>query len=362
VTTLRSALVIVALAIPYILLSQTSGSREMKPATFSDIANILPSQCEWCHGWENHGSKAGYYMGTYGGLMDGPFRNGNFQRAIVPGDAENSPFVQFIEGRKQPRMPLGREPLRKERIELIRRWIDNGARPDRTTSKEHVIVMDGISVDKQNHSFWLSCRAPKDLQNIGLRVKVIDEATGKVVAYEWPQHAKDLNGRWNQWKIEVPVAALKLPGSVAVALYVSNGWAAATADLTQEELDKDESGLDGVIFLLEAKQTPDDELLKQKDFRTVPQPQNPPHQNIRFQYVLRAASDLMLTVKPEGGGSALFLWSDKDLPARKILETTWKLGSAPSLKTGWYFARMRCTSREASVFQPDLAILFRVVR
>ena len=66
----------------------------------------------------------------------------------------------------------------------------------------------------------------------------------------------------------------------------------------QDQLDKAEAELDGVIFLLEPKQTPDDELLKQKDFRTVPQPQNPPHQNIRFQYALRAASDLMLTVKP----------------------------------------------------------------
>ena len=94
----------------------------------------------------------------------------------------------------------------------------------------------------------------------------------------------------------------------------------------------------------------------------MPQPQNPPHQNIRFQNALRAASDLMLTVKPEGGGQPLFLWSDKDLPARKILETSWKLGSSPSLRTGWYFARMRCTSRDPAVFQPDLAILFRVVR
>ncbi len=89
-----------------------------------------------------------------------------------------------------------------------------------------------------------------------------------------------------------------------------------------------------MIFLVEPKQTPDDELLKQKDFRTVLQPHNPPHQNIRFQYVLRAASDLMLTAKPEGGGQPLFLWSDKDLPARKILETSWKLGSSPSLRTG----------------------------
>ena len=351
------ALLTVILLVRPTLAPQITGSTR-RGLTFKDIAGVIPPSCEWCHGWEKEARRTGYFMGTYEGLMDGPFRSGRFNKSIVPGDAEHSPFVQYIEGSRQPRMPYGRDALDKETIERIRRWIDDGAKSDERTSPEHVVAMDGVPVSTTKRSFWLSCRAPKDMQNIGLRVKVLDEATRNVVVYGWPQNtAKDINGRWNQWKVEVPEQSMKLPGTVTVSLHVSNG-----SPTFESGSGQDERELNGVIFILEPARTPDDELAKQKNLRMLPQPEKPPHQTVRFEYVLRAPSDLTLTVKPQGGGAALFQWSDKDLPPQKILNTVWNINSTPGVKTGWYCGRMRCTSRDPAVFQPDLAILFHIVR
>ena len=56
------------------------------------VASTLAAQpqpdasCVSCH---RHTKTAGYFVETYGGLMDGVFRNGRFEPAIVPGSAAN---------------------------------------------------------------------------------------------------------------------------------------------------------------------------------------------------------------------------------------------------------------------------------
>jgi hypothetical protein len=297
----------------------------------------LDSSCISCH---RHTKTAGYFVETYGGLMDGVFRNGRFEPTIVPGSAATSRLLSSL--------ATHRRPLPVEVIQKFREWIDAGAKPEAGASPEHRVDVDGVPVDAARDSFWLSCRAPKNGQHISLRVKVVDEASGRVVAYDWPTASRDLNGRWSQWKIQIPKNSMTLPGTVSVQLYVASA--------------EDEAALDGVIFLLEPKQTPAAELLKQKDLRTVAQPQNPPHQTMRFTYVLRAPSDVTLTVRPEGVKDSLFRWTDRDLPAGRVLETPWNLQSSPGLKAGWYSARLMCTSRNPAVFQPDMAILFRILR
>jgi hypothetical protein len=298
----------------------------------------LDSGCVSCH---RQTKTAGYFVETYGGLMDGVFRNGRFEPNIVPGSAVTSRLISSL--------ATHRRPLAVEAIQKFRGWIDAGAKPDPAASPEHRIDVDGVPLDAARDSFWLSCRAPRNGQNISLRVKVVDEASGRVVAYDWPTASRDLNGRWSQWKIQIPKNSMTLPGKVSVQLYVAARGG-------------NDAGLDGVIFLIEPKQTPDAELLKQKDLRTIAHPQSPPHETMRFTYVLRAPSDVTLTVRPEGGKDPLFRWTDRDLPAGRVLETPWKLQSSPGLEAGWYSARLMCTSRNPAVFQPDMAILFRILR
>lgn len=341
------------------LVRGTVHAQPRRSATFTEIAGLLPSNCDFCHEWDPQAKKAGFFTASYAGLMDGAFRNGGFHREIIPGDAANSPLVQYIEGRRQPRMPYGRTPLSADDIALIRQWIDEGAKPDATTALDHTLVMDGIDVSEKRNSFWLSCRAPKNEQNIALRVKVVDEATKNVVAYEWPgdEGGGDFNGRWSQWKVTVPTGSMKFPGTVSVELAVSQFMP------SEYRFREGEDALNGVIFLLDQAKTNPGELLKQKDLRVVPQPLAPPYHTIRFSYILRAASDVSLTVKPQGGGPVLFQWSDRDLPPdRELLTSSWNLFSPPMPKAGWYCVRMKCTSRETGKFQPDMGILFSIKR
>jgi hypothetical protein len=46
---------------------------------------------------------------------------------IIPKDPENSVLVMRIEGRLQPRMPLGMAPLTQNQINGIKQWIREGA-------------------------------------------------------------------------------------------------------------------------------------------------------------------------------------------------------------------------------------------
>jgi len=57
---------------------------------------------------------------------------GSLTQTIIPGDPDRSLIVHFIEGRRggNHRMPLDAPPLKREQIEMIRRWIAEGAKSD----------------------------------------------------------------------------------------------------------------------------------------------------------------------------------------------------------------------------------------
>jgi hypothetical protein len=313
-----------------LLLTASTMSAQPRLTRFRDIQAVV-KPCRNCH---DQGQFRGSWPATYHGLMEGVFRNGEFRPLVIRGNSAGSPLIAALEGRSRPHQPRSRDEIR-----LVREWIDSGANDDRSAVVERRIDLDGVPVSPAAPSFWLSCRA----HNANLRLKVIDEATGRIVGYGWPTSSRDLNGQWSQWKVEIPRDSMKLPGTVTLRLHV------AAEDP------------DGVVFLLEPKRTPDAELLRQKDFQSAAMPNPPPHQDVTFRYVLRAP-DVKLSVVPEGGGPTLFTRSDRDLPANRVLQTDWKLAGTPAVKAGWYTARFRCNSRTPGVFQPDMAVLFRISR
>jgi mono/diheme cytochrome c family protein len=82
-----------------------------------DIQPIFRASCDGCHGAQKQ-------MGNL--RLDS--KQAALAKAIIPGKAVDSPLYQRIAGiGDQARMPMGGEPLKKEQIELIRRWIDEGA-------------------------------------------------------------------------------------------------------------------------------------------------------------------------------------------------------------------------------------------
>ncbi len=81
-----------------------------------DIQPILQANCVGCHGSKKQES-------------DLRFDNKqSVMRVIQPGKSEQSRLVQRILGLNgEPRMPMGGSPLKAEEIEVIKRWIDQGA-------------------------------------------------------------------------------------------------------------------------------------------------------------------------------------------------------------------------------------------
>jgi WD40 repeat protein len=87
------------------------------------VAPILAANCNACHAKAN--PQSGLDSTTFAALMKGGKRG----KSIVAGDPKRSLLIQYIEGTKQPRMPIG-GALKPEEIALIRKWIAEGAKSD----------------------------------------------------------------------------------------------------------------------------------------------------------------------------------------------------------------------------------------
>jgi len=92
------------------------------PTFSSDIAPILQKNCLACH--SSAAKMGGFVMESYDLLMKG----GKDGPAIVPGKSEQSRLVQMLEGKVQPRMPFGTDPLPATEIAVLKAWIEAGAK------------------------------------------------------------------------------------------------------------------------------------------------------------------------------------------------------------------------------------------
>ena len=99
------------------------------------IAPLFEEHCVDCHAKDDPDGE--FILETFEGLLKG----GKTEKAIKPGDAENSLLVKFLEGRsgkegKNKFMPPGKkEHLKAGDIALIRQWIDAGAQPPAAPAK-----------------------------------------------------------------------------------------------------------------------------------------------------------------------------------------------------------------------------------
>jgi hypothetical protein len=94
-----------------------------------NVYPILKTNCLECHRPPDGEGylKTHLSMETYQSLMKGTF----YGPVIVPGDSRTSIFNMLVEGRADPslRMPhLRAEPLTAQEIEILRLWVDQGAR------------------------------------------------------------------------------------------------------------------------------------------------------------------------------------------------------------------------------------------
>lgn len=104
---------------------QGDGRQEVSFKT--QVQPIVKKYCAECHSVGGPGTqKSGFTVDSYQSLMKGT----KFGPVVVPGSAVSSSFYRLVSGSVDPsiRMPHGKDKLPAEDIQLIERWIDQGAR------------------------------------------------------------------------------------------------------------------------------------------------------------------------------------------------------------------------------------------
>lgn len=88
------------------------------------IAPIIKAACLKCHGAPPHKTKGKLRLDTKDRAMAG----GSGGKSIVPGKPDTSPFYTLLLSTDEDeRMPSDADPLPQEQIELIKKWIEQGA-------------------------------------------------------------------------------------------------------------------------------------------------------------------------------------------------------------------------------------------
>src|SRR5882757_7436120 len=108
-----------------------AGVTKSDPATISfnhDIRPIFSEHCYACHGPDEGKRKAGLRLDSEESALK-ELKSG--AHAIVPGDLKKSALIERIHStdpdEKMPPVKSGK-PLNKEQIELLTRWVQQGAK------------------------------------------------------------------------------------------------------------------------------------------------------------------------------------------------------------------------------------------
>ena len=102
-----------------------------------DIAPILVENCSGCH-VDVRQPRAGLNLGVFAALL----RGGDNGAILKSSKSADSQIVKKLLGTGGGnRMPLGRPPLAKEKIDLIAKWIDEGATYDGGDANQAIRVV-----------------------------------------------------------------------------------------------------------------------------------------------------------------------------------------------------------------------------
>ncbi|MBI2827170.1 MAG: PD40 domain-containing protein [Planctomycetia bacterium] len=115
---------------------------EAKPAAkvsfYRDVRPIIQDRCQGCH--QPAKAQGGLVMTGYAAIKKG---GESESPGFVPGDPDTSEVVSQITavGDQPPAMPKGGPPLKPDQIELLRRWVAEGAADDTPEITETAVDM-----------------------------------------------------------------------------------------------------------------------------------------------------------------------------------------------------------------------------
>ena len=111
-----------------------SGQSDTKVSYFRQIRPVLQRQCQGCH--QPASKQADLLLTSYDGFRSG----GKSGPAFLAGKPDQSLVLAYLKGDRQPRMPLGGEPLPAEQIDVFRRWIAEGGIDDTPEAAREKLV------------------------------------------------------------------------------------------------------------------------------------------------------------------------------------------------------------------------------
>ena len=93
---------------------------------YHDVRPIFQANCQGCH--QPSKSKGGYVMTSFEKMLKGGEKDGV---AVIPGDvSKGSLLEQITPVNGEAEMPKGKPPLAAHELELVKRWIAEGAKDD----------------------------------------------------------------------------------------------------------------------------------------------------------------------------------------------------------------------------------------
>lgn len=104
---------------------------------YRDIRPLFQQHCQGCH--QPARAKGNYVMTNHADLLK---PGESKETAVVPGQPDKSTIFTMIlpKDGKPPLMPKGKDPLLGRDVELIKKWIVQGAKDDTPASAKQVVV------------------------------------------------------------------------------------------------------------------------------------------------------------------------------------------------------------------------------
>lgn len=106
--------------------SETPAAEKTMPPnamiTYAEISDIFHQNCIQCH--KGPGAPYDLQLDTYEHVMKGGLEG----KVIVPGNPADSELIHRLKGESRPAMPFRKEPLPGDQIDMLIRWIEQGAK------------------------------------------------------------------------------------------------------------------------------------------------------------------------------------------------------------------------------------------
>ena len=114
----------------------------------NEIKTLFDSQCLKCHGGDK--TKSSFDLSSRQGLIAG----GDQGIAVIPGNAKESPLINYLRHSEEPFMPPKEDKMQESSIKLIEKWIDLGAAYDSPLVERSNGEKAPMKVTDEDRSYW----------------------------------------------------------------------------------------------------------------------------------------------------------------------------------------------------------------